>query len=360
MSFSKNPLFTHASRAIRDSAKQAFRRSDFGRLLSQLEQAHDKPMAGPRELHKLIRAYESGGSRKLLQEVARSNAGRLARDLERYARRGSLGRKIVGQVISALGPAGKYLQALSGIVGPGGKPSSRAASLEAAVKLLQTFGYEVLPPSGRHTPETLERSLAAARAFLEEHGEGVPVPQPAAPVPERLKPEEGKNSVDVVMSNGSKRRFPLDHPIVTGKFVPATSSSNVHSFAFNVLTWELYVRFLGGEGESRHGPGPLYQYSHVPPELFLSLLAAGSKGNWVWDHLRIRGTVSGHQYDYRLAGITGGYVPRKATYTPAGEFFIPRMVRTDKGNGLASSKPMAPARGIPNRGRPNPPNRGQP
>jgi hypothetical protein len=39
-------------------------------------------------------------------------------------------------------------------------------------------------------------------------------------------------------------------------------------------------------------------------------------GSWVWDALRIRGTVSGHQKDYELVGIMGNYVPRKATVRP--------------------------------------------
>lgn len=357
--FSSNPLFTRASRRIRDSAKQAFRRSDFGRVLREFEEAHKKPAAGPRDLGKLIRAYERGGSRRLLDELARSDAGRLARDLERYAKRGPLGKKVVGEVLKGLGPAGKFLEALSGI---GDKPSSRARTLEAAIQLLQSFGYEVLGPPGRkQDPEQLERSLSAARAFLERHGESAPAPKPATPTVEQPAPPAQGNSsrIDVVLANGAVRRFPKDHPIVTGKFVNC-HSSNVHSYAYNYLDWTLYVRFLGGEGEHRHGPGPLYQYSHVPPELFLTLLNAGSKGDWVWDNLRIRGTVSGHQHDYRLVGIVGSYVPRKATYTPAGEWFIPRTVRTDKGHGLTSARPSAPARGVPNRGRPRPPNRGTP
>lgn len=358
---SSNPLFTRASRSIRASAKQSFRRSDFGRLLRELEVAHQRPAAGPRDLPKLLRAYQRGGSQRLLRELARSDAGRLARDLERYARRGSLGRKIVSQVLGALGPAGQFLEALSGIAGPQGR-ASRARSFEAAAKLLQSFGYEILPPGNApQNPEDLERSLEAARAFLETHGRGVPIPQPAQPVmqPEAEPAEiEGRSTVDVVMSTGLRRQFAKNHPIVTGKFVTC-QSSNVHSYAYNVNTWELFVRFLGGDGEHRAGPGPIYQYSHVPPELFLTLLNAGSKGGWVWDHLRIRGTVSGHQFDYRLVGIVGSYVPRKATYTPEGEWYLPRTTRTNQGRVLTSARPSAPARGIPNRGRPNPPNRGK-
>jgi hypothetical protein len=125
-------------------------------------------------------------------------------------------------------------------------------------------------------------------------------------------------------------------------------------------------------------------------------MSAPSKGGWVWDHLRIRGTVSGHQKDYELAGIVGGYVPRKATYGPlmqagdgwrqmsgkdrkagrkadyVGEIFLPRKKFTVQRNWVTSIKPLSPAygstgdedsgpnRGKPNNGRPAGPNRGTP
>ena len=75
------------------------------------------------------------------------------------------------------------------------------------------------------------------------------------------------------------------------------------------------------------GPGPLYRYDGVSPDAFLSMLTAGSKGTWIWDNLRIRGTVSGHQKDYSLVGIMPtpeypeGYVPRKATVEPIMQYY---------------------------------------
>lgn len=360
--FSSNPLFTRASRRIRESAKQAFQRSDFGRVLREFEVANQKPAAGPRDLGRVIRAYQRGGSRRLIEELASCDAGRLARDLERYARSSKLGKKVVGQVLDALGPAGQILKALSEVSGPGGKPSSRERSLAAATKVLKAFGREVLDLD---KPEEALETIRVALNELEARGHAIPADLARAttldamPTSEPELPAPDRSTVDIPLGDGSTRRFKRDHPIVTGKFVSCTSS-NVHSYAYEYTSWTLYVRFLGGEGEHRHGPGPLYQYSHVRPALFLTLLNAGSKGDWVWDHLRIRGTVSGHQHDYRLVGISGGYVPRKATYTPAGEWFIPRRVRTDKGHYLTSSRPSAPARGVPNRGRPKPPNRGTP
>ena len=102
------------------------------------------------------------------------------------------------------------------------------------------------------------------------------------------------------------------------------------------------------------GPGSLYRYSGVTPEEFLSLYnlrdggGGGGPGDWVWDHLRVRGTVSGHQKDYELVGVMSGYVPRKATVKPImeqgrsvgfKEVFIPRRVKSLEGQWMRSSRP---------------------
>src|SRR5690606_31284603 len=68
-------------------------------------------------------------------------------------------------------------------------------------------------------------------------------------------------------------------------------------------------------------------YSHFPPHMFLKMIAAGSKGDFVWDNIRVRGTVSGHKFDYRLVGVREGYVPRKAVLRGDGEWFEPRQMR---------------------------------
>lgn len=105
-----------------------------------------------------------------------------------------------------------------------------------------------------------------------------------------------------------------DRPGENGAMLPARSS-NVHSYGYLRNRRVLQIRFLGvGQGGVRGGPGALYHYFHVPPEAWERLKAAASKGSWVWDELRIRGTIHGHKYDYSLAGVEeGDDVPRKAT-----------------------------------------------
>lgn len=110
-------------------------------------------------------------------------------------------------------------------------------------------------------------------------------------------------------------------------------SSNVHSYAWHgsPATGSLLVRFHAKDGKS---PGPIYEYLGTPHEMYSQMATAPSKGSWVWDALRVRGSVSGHQYPYRLYGVgTGGYIPRQAVIglrgkngqpSTAGEHFVTR------------------------------------
>jgi hypothetical protein len=130
-----------------------------------------------------------------------------------------------------------------------------------------------------------------------------------------------------------------------GQLHRTPGSSNVWGFSFvpdsSRRAGTLYVTFLrsafhklhrpsgskvqvhGTKGKTHAGklnqPGAQYAYFSVPTTLYRRFLTANSAGRFVWDELRIRGTIYGHQYRYQLvAGVidteTGGlYVPRKAT-----------------------------------------------
>jgi len=126
-----------------------------------------------------------------------------------------------------------------------------------------------------------------------------------------------------VLAKGIRRTYDPDHPAMTGRMTPVRSS-NVHSVGYdfnfeNPWKSQLIIRYLqadqsrGGKGNSkRKVPGPTYAYRDVPPAMFDEILTAASKGKWVWDNIRIRGTVAGHQYRYSITRIAQGYLPRRA------------------------------------------------
>lgn len=142
------------------------------------------------------------------------------------------------------------------------------------------------------------------------------------------------------------------------QWIRVTNSSNVHSYAYEPETATLYVRYLGmhldkskvtfkkndrqpgniggfqhihvGKGAMTGRsakPGPAYAYDGVPSYVFRRMRAAASKGVFIWDELRVRGSIYKHKYPYRLVGVgvaniglqpdgrpdTIMYVPRRAT-----------------------------------------------
>jgi hypothetical protein len=130
---------------------------------------------------------------------------------------------------------------------------------------------------------------------------------------------------------GYHRFLQPDDPVLTGVMIPVPSS-NVHSigFRFNLaspLKSKLIIRYKQKDrrgGRSGTVGGPTYEYDDVHPDWFDDLQQVGSKGKWVWDHLRIRGTVAGHQYKYNLTRAAQGYLPRRAVVNMGIQRFVRR------------------------------------
>lgn len=361
-----NPLFKNATRAIKATVRSEFRSGELGRALTELER----------------KTLRKGQAKKYLQQIASRIRGqsplpgwadRVSGKLERYAKDKSE-EKLSQIIFKSLGPLGDVLQAL---IRPKGK---RLASLDreltAATNLLRAFGHEVIPPPPARGG--IAAKTKATQQYLESLGFTVRKPLPGWNAAARPKPLPGwttlvrpgaRKTVDLDVGLGRLNRIRKDDPLLTGKMIPVVSS-NVHSIGFdinphNAQIGTLKVRFLMAVGQGKVA-GALYDYYHVPTAVFQNFRRAASKGKFVWDKLRIRGTVSGHRFDYKLTGISRGYVPRKATYSPQGEYFTKRTflgenTRTGERR-LFHSAPSAlvrpganrgiePNRGEPNRGR---------
>lgn len=288
---------------------------------------------------------------KLLARYKSSEIGKFVSDLHAAVASNPAERKQVKEFLDQLGPLGGIVSSLLNDQPAAGVPREVKAALDFA-------------SSFSDNPDVL-------RAFQEIAGmAGEPVPESESPAnkkrtkerKQRAEPGGGQNRV-VVDTGSGRRRFPPDHPIVTGDMQDAPKSSNVHSYGYDLPSHSLYVRYLDHEsdaGKSSRKPGPIYRYFNCPPEIFLKFLKADSKGSYVWDALRIRGTVSGHQLDYALVGVQNGYVPRKATMTPEGEAFIPRTVFSDRDRRLTSRRGFEVVRPMIPRPKDGKPNTGQP
>jgi hypothetical protein len=337
-------LFRNAEREIQRQLEEAFWRTRFGELVRRYGGTGRLGLA------------EMLGAVREVREL-RDLVGPIVREVElveRYS--GSAFEGYLREFLKQLGPAGRLLD----VIVHGLRRQRRFDTVQIAIELLRAFGFEVLPRPGMPlTDAELRRAVEAAARFLDWASQFAPVPErrpvETVPVAEReIETRRRRAAVGeqvIVPFATGPRQFPADHPLVTGEMV-RVESSNVHSIGYDLDTGTLYVRFLVTvvrEGRVRQFGGSLYGYRGVTPEEFLRFLDAPSKGGWVWDNLRVRGTASGHKKDYFLAGIVGGYVPRKATLQwitdpktgkpHLAEVFAPRTVLW-RGQYVTSPRPM--------------------
>lgn len=234
--------------------------------------------------------------------------------------------------------------------------------------------------------EQLAPTLFGGTAKTPEQAGGVRMPE--APTTRRVDPGKPEtfhgmslidnNTVEIKTSN-YRGRFKITDPEITGEMVPVTSS-NVHSIGFqmnlkNPLASILLVRYLQGvRGNSQvKVAGPTYGYAGVHPKLFRQFTIANSYGKFVWDELRIRGTIAGAQYRYTLLQAVGGNIPRRALLINGIQYLKRRVKQTTDGKRTVRSElnherigPYRPnARGASKVNRGNPdrgsqrPNRGK-
>ncbi len=362
-----NPLFPHFERQIQEAARAEFAATQLGKIL--LRKNHTPSEI--RQIAGLVKRYARGKGPSGFEAAKKAMY-----DL------------LVDQILGKMGAFGKLFEPL---LRPAGEPLVKDLDREltAAANLLRAFGYGVTEPEeiesapgvpsqrrpGQPSPAA-EGSPTGVRPF-----NAMPRPEPELPGPRVLPPLAGNsrsrtwqdNRVRVTVG-GQPYSISPDDPMLTGEMIPVTSS-NVHSIGFiwnheNKTAGVLKVRFRARAQNGGPRPtsgGPLYHYYGVNPAVFKAFQLAASKGKFVWDKLRVRGTVSGHQYHYQLMGIEkDGYVPRKATRIGPNEYFLRRQVQGKNGKTYRSHlqdelvqrwQPGAPNRGRPNRGTPN---RGRP
>jgi hypothetical protein len=145
------------------------------------------------------------------------------------------------------------------------------------------------------------------------------------------------------------------------RLTPGSTNVFGYYFEFESRTQGiLYVTFLAvGVGGKRSGPGQTYAYYDVPGRKYHQFARASdaSAGGAVWDYLRIRGTIAGHQHNYRLIQSHGDYVPRKATPLGFRTRNVAAIGQTGRRSYRRSTLPERmfgrPERGAPDRGTPD-------
>ncbi|MCP4535788.1 MAG: KTSC domain-containing protein [Chloroflexi bacterium] len=341
-----SPLFKNAGRAIQQQATKAFKSTAFGQLIGEADRVRRHPGRKTEKFSKLLDRHKGMNPKRLLKEAMGATFGDVLAEVEHYSSGSGRDKKIINDFLASLGPAGKILRSLVGATKSGGM----AATLTGAQRILEAFGFEILPQKHKWKTQPVGRAVEAAQEFLEELGFTVLKPEEESSdrgrgrlpfgISETTRAGTQRKHIPLPMASGRNRQFPPDHPIVTGEMVKA-DSSNVWEYGYDIENAYLYMRFKYQHpttGQKMNGPGSLYRYMNVEPEMFLRLHKASSKGKWLWKEIRTD-THSGHLKSYELVGITGGYVPRMAVARSTGEYFEPRTIRTIGGKWLTSQKP---------------------
>jgi hypothetical protein len=377
---------------LRRQLAEQLSRTPAGRFASEVDRVARTRSATKATADRLRRQFTqltAGANREATSRLAVS---RQLADIERYAARTPGG--AWGWMSKVFGP---IADAIKGLLRPMGLQRS-TREIEQAAELLNALGASTEGARGRRVRvesadnrarEDAERILESLGFDIDRGASPVPIPPelrlpdptapPSAPprTPSRLPPiprnvpDDPTSGMVRRMLNGMFVYFRPDDPIVTGAMIHVRSS-NVHSIGFiwNDKTPEkgtLKVRYLDkskGNKSSTQG-GPTYFYYDVHPRVFFDFQRASSMGRFVWDRLRIRGTVSGHQFRYGLGALSStGYVPRQATRIGNEEHFLGRSVRTRDNRTLRSQQAdrfvrhltpqqqALPASAFPNTGRP--------
>ncbi len=254
----------------------------------------------------------------------------------RYARTGS-SKGLLRRLARRFGLMGQLVADMLDILTNGSPDDVTPTDIGEAIDLLERSGYDVTSPGSITAPPV-------AGAVPSRPGPRPPTPPP----PGRSGHAGGKSPYSGHTGGESpygdpEDDWPAEHLVDTrlrlrgGEHpnadshdylpeVQTPSSSNVYAFTYDKYAGILYVYFKAPgkadkDGHRPHIRGPLYSYGgaakKVPESLYHEFKAASSRGEFVWDRLRIRGTIHGHQYVYTLvaASMAGGrtYVPRKAT-----------------------------------------------
>lgn len=238
------------------------------------------------------------------------------------------------------------------------KGASAAGWMQRLWNLLNGTGRTADRLKISEVPAAVQQAIGAALEAPPRPGRPV-APPPRQPGGGRRPPTAPPNDSDgggLPPGGFSRSRFNPNHPPPlpgesnphSEEIVCDSESSNVYSFSYDGKASTLFVTYkahsinqentrtdrvkrgkrfgrpqLVGEkggtvGKGRGGRGAMYAYFDVPARVFERMKNAASKGKFVWDELRIRGTVFGHKFRYQLVQGqvtpgTGVYIPRKAT-----------------------------------------------
>lgn len=364
----RRDLFQLATAAERKRALTVFRGTPLGKAIQKYDMLMSQAGKGAKVIQTALHSLRRQTTRSIIQKIV---AQRNGREVERYAREPSKN-SLLTMLFKALGPIGDVFKSLMFPAGQAVRVGI-ARQLEAAQRLLNSFGYTTIQPpavsgGSRQTQEQVAEFLQK-NGWKVEPPEGADKPPGPGAADEGGKPPSEPPAPPSAGDDDDEDRPRRGRRRLVGR-MHRVYSSNVYAIGYDpdpggAKIGTLKVQFYAyTPGIGKHNEaGPIYHYFNVPRTVWKAFKQASSKGRFVWDKIRIRGTVSGHKYNWTLAGVTHAYVPRRASGEGDEEWYRKRSVAFE-GRVIRSVLPeqmvSGPNRAGPNRGRPDEPNRGRP
>lgn len=158
------------------------------------------------------------------------------------------------------------------------------------IRKLNPFRAKTSPTEGRLEKLSLFQRMVQASS-------------PVAPVQSSLPTWSEEQLAALSPQTLETPRDALDAFLHFGAWLPV-SSSNVDEIRYSPDDSTLQIKFKNGN---------IYQYDDVSVREAENFANSASKGGWVWDELRLRGTVFGfnrrHPYTF-LSGVSAGTMPQ--------------------------------------------------
>ena len=360
-----------AAQAKARRTRRKFSKTPVGRLARGVYQ--QARTGNQRKIKRALRELMDPGTMRAIERAG---------SVERYALEKTV-KAALNRLWKALGPIGATIKVqFEDKQRSGGRALEN--QIEAAIDFLEAFGYDVsqAPPiqaaQGDPGAEDAIRLVDEVIPELEAMAEEIPYATELDVVE-----DIDEHLIDTRLVQRPTGGFTEEAEGLTEE-IETPESSNVFSIQYDAFFGILYVTFkAGGEaigtkkavnsckpgskpysiGIRAHRRGPTYAYggknTPIPEQVWDSFVRATSKGQFVWNELRICGTIHGHQYPYRLVqgdAYNDNYVPRKAT---AKGFRRRALVSTGRGARPAAFSTLperlfgTPDRGQPNTGAPN-------
>lgn len=158
---------------------------------------------------------------------------------------------------------------------------------DEAAAALWLAGHDGAEHFDREIPAALSRGLPIQMGILSA------LLAPWAALLERLR-DEPERAEEELPELGEVDAYLL------GEWLPVTSS-NVAAIRYLPEDEALEVEYLNGA---------FYRYDEIPPAMAKDFALARSPGGWVWDNLRVRGTVYGYQKPYAFISAPSTYQPK--------------------------------------------------